>query len=217
MFKRYFYLILLTACVGEDIAPVSLIDSRIQITEFPEQLMVGESFDLKAEYFDSLGAPVVRSFNWTSSNVELATVDSFGKLTAIDTGNVTVRASAGTVSDSVSIKISKDETIVVVTMRSGTLMGRSGYKISGNFRVFRDGEKVKLEVTNAQIDNAAPGPFYYLSNQQNSINGALSFGKASNGNATFELPSGSTVSTYNYLLVWCDPFNVLLGYGQFSN
>jgi hypothetical protein len=207
----------MTACVGEDIAPISLIDSRVQITEYPEQLKVGESFMLKAEYFDSLGTPVTRNLTWTSSNNQLATVDSSGKLTAIDTGTVVIKVNVGSVSDSVSIMISKDETIVVVTMRSGTLMGRSGYKISGNFRVFREGDKVKLEVSNAQIDNSAPGPFYYLSNQQNSISGALSFGKASNGNATYELPAGTTVSTYNYLLVWCDPFNVLLGYGQLSN
>ncbi|MDE0471638.1 MAG: DM13 domain-containing protein, partial [Ekhidna sp.] len=90
----------------------------------------------------------------------------------------------------------------------------------GDFTINRnqDGDVI-LTVTNYQP--AGPGPYFYLSNQNNSVANGLELGKAeTGGNITInvsEIDNSVDLTTYNFLLVWCKPFNVRLGFGEFNN
>lgn len=209
--------ILCQGCIGTDLLDVEITDPVLRISFFPTQLQVADSFQLQFEYRDSLGSPANRPIAWISSDTSVASINEQGLLIGLDTGQTIITAVVGNATDQVMIQVTKEETIVAVNSRTGSLMGRAGYRIMGNFTVSINDEKTILTIINAQIDNTAPGPVYYLGNSKSSIANALRLGVANSGDQTYELPENITITTYDLLIVWCDPFNVLLGYGEFKD
>jgi len=65
------------------------------ITLSPESTLlgVGETVTLTATAFDSLGSTIDVTFDWTSDNPEVATVNSSGKVTALTYGTANITAS----------------------------------------------------------------------------------------------------------------------------
>jgi hypothetical protein len=214
----FLLVISLTACVGVDVLDIILVPPRLEITSYPTQLQVGDSFQLQAIKFDSVGAPVNAEVVWTVSNSAFAGINEAGQLVGLSEGTVDLAASLGALQDQVTLNITASETKSSQTLRTGTLQGVGGYDITGDFKIYQDSltGKVLLEFIEASIDNSTPGPYYYLSNTTNSVNGGLSLGPAGSGNSIYELDEGVTVNTYDAVVVWCEPFGVTLGFGDFD-
>ena len=210
---------LVTACVGTDVLEIELKDVRLEITDFPSQLQVNDSYQLQALRFDSVGAPMIIQPEWSVSDESVAAISADGIMTGIAEGNVMVIATYQALSAEVTVEISMEETMGNGTERTGSLMGRGGYDISGGFRIFVDETTghTMLEFINAEIDNSAPGPYYYLSNSTNNVSGGINLGPAPDGNKSYDLGEEVTISSYSTVVVWCEPFGVTLGYGQFEN
>ncbi|MFT4786858.1 MAG: hypothetical protein ACI9I8_001990, partial [Cellvibrionaceae bacterium] len=155
---------------------------------------------------------------WTVSNSAFAGINEAGQLVGLSEGTVDLAASLGALQDQVTLNITASETKSSQTLRTGTLQGVGGYDITGDFKIYQDSltGKVLLEFIEASIDNSTPGPYYYLSNTTNSVNGGLSLGPAGSGNSIYELDEGVTVNTYDAVVVWCEPFGVTLGFGDFD-
>lgn len=208
-----------TCCVGVDVANIELLPQRLEITDYPSQLKIGESYQLKAIKIDSVGSPHMVNPIWTSSDETIASVD--GQIVnGIAEGIIQLQARYNDLTTTVEIMVTQNETLSGNLLeRTGILMGRSGYDITGGFRIFKDGDldKVYLEFTDAMIDDNVPGPYYYLSNTTNSVTGGIMLGVAEDGDSIWELPSDVSVNTYNVVIVWCQPFGVTLGFGEFEN
>jgi hypothetical protein len=211
-------LIIIVSCVGVDVQDIVLVPQRLEITDFPTQLKVGDTYQLQVVRFDSVGEPHIVHATWESSDINLATVQD-DIITGVAEGAVTLTATYEDLSDEVSVEITMEETQTNQTERMGSLMGSGGYDISGSFRIYYDSDtdKTYLEFIDAVIDGDAPGPYYYLSNATNSVTGGVQLGHADSGDTIYELGSDVTVNTYDVVVVWCDPFSVTLGYGQFDN
>jgi hypothetical protein len=210
-------LLVIKGCIGTDILNIAVVDPVIRMVDFPLQLQIGDSYQLQYEYRNSLGNPAVTTVEWLSSDVQIAKVSATGLLMGLAAGEVIISVVTGNVSDRVSVIVTQDETIGTFNSRSGSLMGQAGYRISGAFLIDQQESKTLLTITNAQIDNTAPGPVYYLGNSKSTVANALRLGVARSGSVNYELPDNVSVNTYDLLIVWCDPFNVLLGYGEFEN
>ncbi len=93
-------------CIGTDYVDDPIVGERIELNVSQQALMVGESFVVIATYFDQYGIEQTTGFSWTSSNINVATVDSQGVVKAIGAGQAMVVAAVGsTISSSVNITI----------------------------------------------------------------------------------------------------------------
>lgn len=193
-----------------------MIDPEIRITSFSMFLSQGDNFLFQAIYFGENGQPDPdATIQWSSSNTDVLTIDNSGMATAQSGGIATVSASFGSVNASVEVMVEgSDETI-----RTGTLMG-TGYNISGDFTlsVNSDGDLI-LSIEN--FVTAGPGPYFYLSNQSTNVANGVSLGDAkTNGNVEINVTAidpDVELNSFQYLMIWCEPFSVRLGFGEFTN
>ncbi len=197
-----------------------MVDPEVKITQFVEELNVDEAFQFEANYFDQNGmVDETQSITWTSNNTEVLTVSTEGLATGISSGETTIEASSNGVSMEITVTVVGEEPIV----RTGSLQG-TGYSISGDFSLeYNEDEDLILTVNNYNSDG--PGPYFYLTNQTTNIANGLNLGTAStNGTYTInvsEIARNESVEvelfTYSVLMVWCEPFGVRLGFGEFDN
>ncbi|WP_462248208.1 DM13 domain-containing protein [Ekhidna sp.] len=197
-----------------------MVDPEVRITHFIEEVNVGENFQFQASYFDSNAmVDEDQTISWTSSNTSVLTIDNTGLATGIAQGEVTIEASANGVATDLTVSVVGEAT----TTRTGSLQG-TGYSISGDFSMtYNEDDDLILTVSNFNTDG--PGPYFYLTNQTTSIANGLNLGSAeSNGSYTInvsEIARDESVEvdlfTYSVLMIWCEPFGVRLGFGEFDN
>ena len=196
-----------------------MMEPEVRIIQFVEELSIDESFVFQAGYFGSDGLlDAGQIISWSSSNERLLTIDgTTGLARGIAEGAVTIEASANGRSTGLNVMVSPKERRV----RTGSLMG-TGYSISGGFKLELDQDNdLILTVTNYMSDE--PGPYFYLTNQEKNVSNGLNLGAASrNGMHVInvsEIARGQGVEvnlfSYNILMIWCEPFNVQLGLGEF--
>ncbi len=197
----------------------------IDITSSVEELEEDAQFLFRATVFDENGQIVEGdSPSWSSTNENVAIVNPQGLVRALSVGTTQITARLEDLEASMELRVIEIDDSSgnnLTTQRSGTLAGRGGYDISGEFTLTSnpDGSLV-LTLMNTSIDPSAPGPYYYLSNQERNVTGGLNLGKADNSittiNVTDDFPAAK-LTDYDFLIVWCDPFNVTLGSGQFED
>lgn len=193
-----------------------LADPEIKITSFAIFLSEGEQFQFEADYLNSSGeVDNSVTISWASSDESILSIDANGLATANASGTASIEASFEDVSASVIVEVEGG----AITERTGSLMG-TGYDIVGDFRlnVNDDGDLI-LTVTGYRPDG--PGPYFYLTNQSSNVNNGVNLGDARAGgdytiNVT-EIDNSVQITTFNFLMVWCEPFRVRLGVGEFEN
>ncbi|MDX2301726.1 MAG: DM13 domain-containing protein [Microscillaceae bacterium] len=102
------------ACIGTDyledfVAPE--IISRIEIEELSTSgVFVNQSFTIQVKFFDVQGQVVEGSkISWFSTNTQVATIDSTGKVTALQAGQTQIIATAGaTLRDTLDLNVLND-------------------------------------------------------------------------------------------------------------
>jgi hypothetical protein len=110
---------------------------------------------------------------------------------------------------------------VGLASRVGSFIKSSAYGIDGDFVLSEtsDGSLSLLFESNFTF-SGAPGPVVYLSNSNSSISGAAQIGtldrNGANGTMTFAVPENISLSQYKYVVLWCEPFGITLGWGSFS-
>jgi hypothetical protein len=99
----------------------------------------------------------------------------------------------------------------VTTIANGTFQ-------NGNYDV--EGTALMLDVDGDLIlrfedfkSEDGPGLYVYLSVDQGD-NDFVDLGKLEGieGNMNYNVPSGTNIAKYNYVLIWCEPYSVLFGY-----
>lgn len=195
----------------------SVFDEAIRIVVLTPTMKIGTQFQFEAEFFDSSGdVDVTVVSDWASSAPDIISINQNGLARALSEGEVTITAIANGKTNAVAVTAFSETTN---TVRSGSLEGR-GYNISGSFTLQVEDDQLILSFENASIDPNAPGPYYYLSNQERSVTGGVNLGKSENGTFSInvtEVSPETTINSYDYVIVWCEPFNVTLGLGSLSN
>ncbi len=210
--------LLLIGCVGEDIE-FDEVDPVIQIVNPISTLEVNTFYQFEYMFLDNVGSPVdPATITWTSSDASLLTVDDNGLARGIDNGTVTVSVSAMlnefAADTSITFDITGDPT-AMMTERSGTIATTTSYVLQGAFELEQTGSDLTLEFESNYIaDDGLPGLYIYLTNNPNSIAGALEIGKVSvfTGAHSYTIPN-TGLFDYNYVFYYCKPFNVKVGDG----
>lgn len=199
---------------------VVVVDPEIRFTQFDDELFVGNNFQFEAKYFGTDGKEdETQTIAWASNNPSVLSVDGTGLASALDDGMATLTASANGLMATFDVDVIDGDVV-----RTGSLQGVGGYDITGNFSLeWNESQELILTVTNYQPDG--PGPYFYLTNSTTNVANSLNLGAApSSGDYTINVTQvasmeGQEVSIYTYsvLMVWCEPFGVRLGYGEFDN
>jgi len=199
--------------VSED--PV-MQDPVMRIIQFTEFLEEGNALEFRAHYFNREGlVDETATIAWSSTDESVLAVDDLGIASASGPGTASIAASYEGTSASVAVTVESNQR----TARTGTLQG-TGYDIEGDFTLSNDenGDLI-LTITNYSPDG--PGPYYYLTNQSTNVANGLNLGDAGTaGDITINVSAvdpSVDISTYNFLMIWCEPFNVRLGFGEFDN
>lgn len=212
-------LIALSGCIGTDIVEEVEVPEAITITSSIDSLKVGDSFSFAADYFDNLGRRANRAIDWSSSDPDIISISSAGVANALSPGNVYIRARVDETVDSVKVN-SGEVTSMVENERSGMFQGLRSYMVTGMFTL--SDEETTLELTFASNFQASNGPglFVYLSNSSNSVNGGIELGplQANSGMQTYTInKNDAQLYSYSHIVIYCKPFGVAFGFGEFDN
>lgn len=208
--------------IAEDEVNISGVQETISINNPINELDLNgaNTHQYTVTYTDQNGQVGTPQVNWTSSNTSIATVNSGGLVTALQEGQVTITASVtgnnGTISNEDQITIISSSSLI---QKSGTLSG--SYSLRGSFTLteVENSSNLILNIANDyNLSNGVPGPYIYLSNNPNSISGALEIGRVTTFSGAHSYTINNTdINEYRYVLYWCKPFSVRIGSGEIED
>jgi len=216
---KHFLLLIAAAfigCVGTDLIeePVLLIPARIAITPASSAIEVGRTTSFQSTYYDSLGNAVPAiMFQWSSSDATIASINSSGLATGIKPGEVNIIATADGIASPAA------RLTILGASRSGAFTIRPGasYTVSSAATLEQqpDGSLV-LKLRNDFSSSSGPGLEVFLSTTGTVGANSISLGRLqrTSGAQSYNVPSSVTLTTYNWVIIHCMPFNVTFGYAQ---
>lgn len=223
--KIYFLslLIVVSNCVGTDVID-DLVPERVEITNPITSLKIGDTYDLMFRYLNNIGEEDFSSVKWESSNSNVISIDETGKIEAhlLGTSIISVvLVSNDSVMDEISVDAANETIVASSGLKKGTIESTSSYELKGDFEMENVSGGVRINIkSNYTATEALPGLYVYLSNNPNTVDGALEIGAVTvySGEHSYDvLDSNLNVDTYAYLLYFCKPFNVKVGHGEILN
>ena len=207
-----------SSCIKDDFID-DLIEPSLKITSNVVSLKADEAFQFEYQYLNNIGQEEIVDVIWSSSDTSILEISDNGVAQPKVVGNCTVSVSLSmgndTYSDSLQIQVG-NETILSVQSRSGSINTTSTYALSGDFTLSQSGDDLILELNeNYTASTALPGLYIYLSNNPSTTVDAYEIGAVQvfSGAHSYTIPN-TDISTYNYVLYFCKPFNVKVGHGE---
>ena len=154
-----------------------------------------------------------RTFSWRSSDATIATISSTGLANGIRAGQVNIIATVDGV-ESPAARLT-----VLGTRRSGTFTKRPGtsYNVSGTATLEQQPNgSLVLKFGSDFSSSNGPGLEVFLSTANTVGSNSLNLGRLqrTSGAQSYNVSSGVTLTTYNWVIIHCVPFNVTFGYAQ---
>jgi Electron transfer DM13/Bacterial Ig-like domain (group 2) len=195
------------------IADLSQPASVVITSAAPTELTPGQNWPLSAQVLNGnnvviAGAPIA----WQSSNDAIATVGSDGVLLAVSAGSVQITAKSGSLTSlPMNLNISAPN-----QARSGNFAGNGGYSVSGTATLTAEGGNLSLQLgSNFQASNGPMLGVFLAKNASGALTttNSLKLGDLSSnsGAQTYAVPAGVAINDYNYVVIYCIPFNVRFG------
>lgn len=183
------------------------------ITNLEGSLMPGETRTLQARVLNGLGQPVGNiAISWQSSNTSVATIDQAGNLVAIAVGSTQIVAQTVTL-QSIPLAV---EVAAATSSRTGNFSSNGGYSVSGTASLIQNGSALELSFGDDFMASNGPMLGVFLAkNASGSLTGSNSVKVATlmgnSGAQRYQVPSGVEINDYNYVVIYCIPFNVRFG------
>lgn len=215
---------LMMGCIGDDII-FDTVEEAVRITNPIDSLKLSDSYTFEATFLNNVGQEEERFVLWESSDPSVISIDEDGTAVGLALGEATVTATvdvdaSNIVKDEISITVNEESTVISTMERIGELRTTSSYTLQGSFVLRAEGDQLILDLENDYVASSSlPGLYLYMTNNPNSVDGALEIGMVPifSGAHSYEIPAGVELNTYNYLLYYCKPFGVKVGDGEFEN
>jgi len=214
--------LLLSSCISDDIIN-DQVDESLSIINPIDTIGFGDTYQFRSRYLDNVGESQSVSVEWSSSDSEIINITETGLASGIITGTATITAEYQGIDNylvheiDVNVGINTVEAEIEEQIKEGNINTTSSYLLEGDFEVFIENDNLKIEIANNyRASTALPGLYLYLSNNPNSIAGALEIDAVStfNGAHSYTIPNIG-IDDYKYLLYFCKPFNVKVGDGEY--
>ncbi len=108
-----------------------------------------------------------------------------------------------------------NDEIIVEPIYLGTFSGADSFhKVEGSAKVISADSRMHLRLENFKSTNG-PDLKVYLSKDLDADE-YVSLGelKGNIGNQNYEIPAGTNIEEYKYVLIWCEQFSVLFGHAE---
>ncbi|MCK6690920.1 MAG: DM13 domain-containing protein [Thermoanaerobaculia bacterium] len=188
--------------------------ARVEITGAPASLNTGATVQLQARAYNMNNQELNgQTFTWASSNGAVLSVDANGKITGGNSGTAAITATAAGIQ---SLPVTIQVLPAGGLSRSGQFSGNSGYTVSGTATLQQTGNELTLTLGSNFSSGNGPMLGVYLAknasgglNTQNSLK--LDNLKSNSGMQTYPVPAGVGLQDYDYVVIYCIPFNVRFG------
>ncbi|QMU65057.1 MAG: hypothetical protein GKR88_12675 [Flavobacteriaceae bacterium] len=202
------------------------VDERISFNNPVNQILLNETYQLMATFFNNVGQQETANFIWSSSQPSVISISDSGLITALAEGSavisVRVISTTGTtISQELNIMVTNTPVDNDPVSKSGMIITTSSYVLTGNFTISEITGSSNLDLSIAsdyQASSSLPGLYVYLSNNPNSISGALEISKVTvfSGAHNYQIMN-TGINDYKYVLYWCKPFSVKVGHGEIND
>lgn len=118
-FKIFFIAIFaLVSCKGTDVLDDPIVEPKFAVIQTQIALRVGEMADLNATYFDEYGVEKQVSFTWVSTQNQIVSLNSTGKITGVSAGTTQVYPQyQNTIGKAINVTVvANDNSIAKVTI-----------------------------------------------------------------------------------------------------
>ena len=210
------------SCIGDDIVFDEVVET-IRITNAPDTLALNSAYRFEYLYLDATGnegQPL--NVEWQSSDPEVIDIAQDGNANALQSGRATIEVTA--VIDGVELIDQADvvvgeSTVLNNDSKSGTIKTTSSYVLEGSFTLEQTGNDLSLQIANDyRASSSLPGLVLYLTNNPNTIDGALEISPVTVFNGAHEYSIENVdIEEYGYLLYFCKPFRVKVGDGKIND
>jgi len=211
------------SCIQDDLIE-DFVEPVLRLINTPSEIEINTEAQLTFNYFNNVGASASITPTWTSSDTDIITVSTEGKINAIAEGNATITISYK--DDANDLTESRLITVVSTPVdeptepdsKDGSISTTSSYKLQGDFQINKgDGEIIITFNANYSASRALPGLFVYLSNNRNSTANALEIAAVEvfDGAHEYRIPNVG-LEDFSHLLYFCKPFNVKVGDGKIN-
>jgi len=214
-----FVSVTLFGCIGTDIVEEIIVDEQLTITSRILTLAIGESYQFEADFFDEMGERVEIGGEWNSSDEAIVSITADGLAMALAAGEVTITVSSGSIRDEITLGTGATTTFRALE-RTGNFMGLRDYTVNGGFTLTENGENLELTFSNNFQASNGPGLFVYLSNSATRVTGGVEVGRlmSNSGSQSYTISrQNAQLDTYNHIVIYCKPFGVGFGTGEFDN
>ena len=212
----------LTACIKDDII-FDRVDPTFRITSTIDTLAVDDSFQFETRFTNNVGGLEDVDVTWSSSDPSVITIDEEGLALAISGGTTTILAvfeyEGAELSSERIVSVGEETVIVIPVEKTGSIMPSSFYELEGDFTITEDGEDLIIQFADNYVaDSSLPGLYLYLTNNPNTISGALEIRRVDifQGAHQYRVSGNVGIDTYSYLLYFCKPFTVKVGDGEIN-
>ncbi len=177
----------------------------------------GTTLQLSARALTTSGTVVEGvTFAWESSNETIASVDQDGLVTSTSNeGDVDILVSGEGAEGVFQLRVGTQESL----SRVAELEGLNGYRVSGDAVLSATvSGNLTLQLSEDFSAQNGPGLYLYLSNNRTNVSGGVEIGplRSSSGADSYNVPSTVDLGDFDYVLVYCKPFGVGFGTGQFE-
>ncbi len=205
--------------------------ATIEVNPSTASIEEGDSQQFNATAREADGSEITGvSFNWSSSNSAVATINAGGLATAVSAGSATIRAAAEGVTGTASLTVTEPPPPPALRSRTGSISGRGGYNRSAGSVTLSETSDGKLRLVITGLNNGgAPNVWVALNSGEHiswwlsdpAPSGARGFSRILANDrsftATFTPDAGENIDTYSHLILHCRAFNMEVGSTALSN
>jgi hypothetical protein len=114
-FSKFFFIVVLAlvSCRGTDVLDDPIVAPKFTVTQTQVALRIGEMADLSAKYFDEYGIEKQVNFFWVSSQNQIISLNSSGKITGVGAGTTQVYPQyQSTIGSSINVTVVPNDSAV---------------------------------------------------------------------------------------------------------
>ena len=222
LFLSVLSVLALSSCIENDFIE-DFVQPELRITSTIDSLNVDSTFTFDASFFNNIGQNEDVDLDWSSSDESVVTVSDEGVARGIGEGDATITVSYFDPIENITVENSSNIAITTVFIapppepelrtKEGVIETTTFYVLEGDFTFNEEEDGVFIDIaSNYRASSGLPGLFIYLSNNRNSIAGALEIAPVTtfSGAHSYTVPDVG-FEDYRFIVYFCKPFNVKVG------